>query len=154
MDRSGVFETVIGFVVLVVAAVFVVYSYNAADRQIGGDQITLSAKFGRVDGVAIGSEVRIAGIKVGSVIANELDVTTFEADLKLAIASDIPVPVDSIAKIASDGLLGGAHISIEPGASEDALLDGERIAFTQGAVDLIAVALEAFTSGAAAAGGQ
>lgn len=149
MDRSGIFETLVGMIVIAVAAVFMVYAYGVSGKNIGGDHYRLEAVFGRVDGVSIGSEVRIAGLKVGSVTANNLNLQTYEANLYLAIESGIPIPEDSVAKIVSDGLLGSAHVSIEPGASEEMMREGDKITITQGSVDLLGLAVQAFTSQAA-----
>lgn len=146
MDRSGIFETLVGAVVIAVAAFFAVYAYGVSGQAVGRDHYQLGAVFGRVDGVAVGAEVRIAGIKIGSVTANTLNAETYEANLKLAIASGIPIPEDSVAKIVSDGLLGGAHVAIEPGAAEEVLIDGDVITITQGSVDLLGLAMQAFTS--------
>ncbi|MEO1135546.1 MAG: MlaD family protein [Pseudomonadota bacterium] len=146
MSRAGFFETIIGVFVIAVAAAFLAYAYGASGKGIGRDQYRLEAVFGRVDGVTIGSEVRIAGVKVGSVSANTLDLRTYEANIELAIDGGVGIPEDSIAKVVSDGLLGGAHISIEPGAAEEMLREGEKITITQGSVDLLGLAVQAFTS--------
>lgn len=155
MDRSGIFETIVGAIVIVIAAVFAVYAYGESGKAVGRDHYRVDAVFGRVDGVAVGAEVRIAGIKVGSVSSNTLNTDTYEANLQLAIASGVPIPEDSIAKIVSDGLLGGAHVAIEPGAAEEILLNGDTITITQGSVDLLGLAVQAFTSPqGAGAGGE
>ena len=146
MSRSGIFETIIGLIVVVVAVLFMVYAYGVSGKTVGRDQYRLDAVFGRVDGVSVGSDVRIAGVKVGSVSANQLDFNTYEANVQLAIDGGVPVPDDSVAKVVSDGLLGGAHIAIEPGASEEILREGDKITITQGSVDLLGLAVQAFTS--------
>lgn len=146
MSRAGFFETVIGVVVIAAAAAFLAYAYGASGRSVGRDHYRVGAVFGRVDGVTIGSEVRIAGVKVGSVAANALDLRTYEANVELAIDRGVAIPDDSVAKVVSDGLLGGAHIAIEPGASEDMLKAGDRITITQGSVDLLGLAVQNFTN--------
>lgn len=146
MTRAGAFETVVGLIVIVVAVVFMVYAYGVSGKMIGGDQYRLGAVFGRVDGITVGSEVRIAGVKVGAVAANQLNLDTYEADLQLIIDGHIPIPDDSVAKIMSDGILGGAHVAIEPGASDEMLREGDKITITQGSVDLLGLAVQAFTS--------
>jgi len=151
MNRTGIFESLIGIVVVAVAIFFMVYAYSVSGKSFARDQYRLDAVFGRVDGVAVGSDVRIAGVKVGSVSANQLDLGTYEANLQLAIDGNVPVPDDSVAKIVSDGILGGAHVAIEPGASEDMLQAGDKITITQGSVDLLGLAVQAFTSQAGSA---
>lgn len=146
MSRAGFFETVVGVVVIAVAAAFMVYAYGASGSALGKNTYKLDAVFGRVDGVTVGSDVRIAGVKVGSVAANSLDINTYEANVALAIDRGIAIPEDSVAKVVSDGLLGGAHIAIEPGAAEEMLRAGDKITITQGSVDLLGLAVQAFTN--------
>lgn len=146
MSRAAAFETVVGLIVIAVAAVFMVYAYGVSGQMVGRDHYRLGAVFGRVDGITVGSEVRIAGVKIGAVARNRLDTNTYEADLQLMIDANIPIPEDSIAKIQSDGLLGSAHVSIEPGASEEMLREGDKITITRGSVDLLNLAVQAFTS--------
>ena len=146
MTRAGAFETILGFIVIAVAAVFMFYAYGVSGKSIGGDKYRVGAVFGRVDGITVGSEVRIAGVKVGAVAANSLNLETYEADLQLVIDRTIPIPEDSVAKIVTDGLIGGAHVAIEPGASDAMLQEGEKITITQGSVDLLGLAVQAFTS--------
>jgi phospholipid/cholesterol/gamma-HCH transport system substrate-binding protein len=148
MNRAGLFETVIGAVVIAVAALFLFYAYQVSGRDIARGAYRVDAVFGRVDGVTEGSEVRIAGVKIGTVSANALDTRTYEAELRLQIAAGVPIPEDSVAKIVSDGLLGGAHVAIEPGASDVMLADGGKITVTQGSVDLLGLAVQAFTNNA------
>ncbi|PQA89028.1 outer membrane lipid asymmetry maintenance protein MlaD [Hyphococcus luteus] len=152
MSRAGFFETIVGAVVIAIAAAFLAYAYGVSGKGIGRDQYRIAAVFGRVDGVTVGSEVRIAGVKVGAVSANSLDSRTYEANVEFAIDGNVEIPEDSIAKVVSDGLLGGAHIAIEPGASEEMLRAGDKITITQGSVDLLGLAVQAFTNQAASDG--
>ena len=154
MGRAGFFETIVGFLVVIVAIGFLFYSYGVSGSVAGKSQYRLDAVFGRVDGVAVGADVRIAGVTVGSVAAQKLNTQTYEADLSLLINSGVPIPDDSIAKISSDGLLGGGYVAIEPGASEEYLVDGERIAITRGAVDFLSLAVQAFTAPSGGGGGD
>ncbi len=146
MSRAGFFETIVGVLVVSVAAGFLAFAYGVSGRGIDRDHYRLAAVFGRVDGVTVGSEVRIAGVKVGSVAANKLDPQTYEANVELAIDGSVAIPQDSIAKVVSDGILGGAHIAIEPGGAEEMLQQGDRITITQGSVDLLSIAVQAFTA--------
>lgn len=97
----------------------------------------VTAVFNEVSGLISGSDVRLSGIKVGSVSSQTLDINTFEAVVTMQINNDIKIPTDSSAKISSEGLLGGNYISIEPGGSDEILIDGDVIEFTQGSIDLI-----------------
>jgi phospholipid/cholesterol/gamma-HCH transport system substrate-binding protein len=154
MAKSGIFETAVGAAVVAVAAAFLVYAYGSSGKEIERGAYRIEAVFGRVDGVKAGSEVRIAGVKVGSVARHALDPKTYEARIEMLIAKSVPVPEDSSAKIVSDGLLGGAYVSIEPGASDVMLADGGAITQTQGSVDLLGLAVQAFTANAGKSGAQ
>ncbi|MBT7976331.1 MAG: outer membrane lipid asymmetry maintenance protein MlaD [Rhodospirillaceae bacterium] len=128
-------ETLIGAVVLVMAGFFLYFSYDKAD--VGAvEGYSLTAKFDKVDGVKVGSDVMLAGIKVGTVTDQDLDAEEYLAVLKISMSQKVKLPDDSAIKIASDGLLGGKYLSIDPGGSEDYLEADDEIRFTQGAVDL------------------
>ncbi len=143
---GNVVETLIGAVVLVVAGFFLYFSYDKADVGMV-EGYSLTAKFDKVDGVKVGSDVMLAGIKVGTVTDESLDTKEYLAVLQLSLASDVQLPDDSVIKIASDGLLGGKYLSIDPGGSEDYLEAGDEIRFTQGAVDLTELIGKAIYSG-------
>lgn len=152
MGRSAIFETVIGMIVLAVAAVFMVYAFKTSGAQAGQGAYRVFANFGRADGIDAGSDVKIAGVKVGTVSSAALDPVTYEARLALLVQRGVKIPEDSAAKILTDGVLGGSHVSIEPGAADTMLAEDGAIAITQGSVDLLGLAVQAFTSGAAKSG--
>ena len=86
-----------------------------------------------------GADVRLSGIKVGSVVGQRLDTDTFEAIVTVSIAPEVKLPTDSSAQIAAEGLLGGSYVSIQPGGAEELLAAGDTIEYTQGAVDLMSL---------------
>ncbi len=117
MRRSAI-ETMLGAVVLLVAVVFLFLAYNSIDlKPTGGYQV--SAKFYAIDGLTVGSDVRIGGVKIGAVVKQYVDPEEFQAVVRLSIQDGIRIPTDSVATISSDGLLGGKYIKIEPGQSDD-----------------------------------
>lgn len=129
-------ETLIGAAVLAVAGIFLAFGYSASSISSDGG-IKLVAKFNRVDGLTLGSDVRMSGIKVGTVINQRLDPASYQAIVELDLNPDVKLPDDSSAKITTQGLLGATYLSIEAGGSEDYLQNGGEIRFTQGAVDLM-----------------
>lgn len=134
MSRNAV-ETVMGAVVLVVAAVFLFFAYTTTKLSASSGNI-YSAQFSRVDGIRDGSDVRINGIKVGQVVSQTLDPGTFLALLRLSVDPDIKLSTDTVASIKMSGLLGDKYVEIEPG-NEDALIPpGGRIEHTQAPFDL------------------
>jgi phospholipid/cholesterol/gamma-HCH transport system substrate-binding protein len=135
MNR-GLIETLMGAVVLLVASVFIVLAYGAADIG-GGGGYQLKADFNRATGVNVGSDVRLSGIKVGRVAALSLDPETYLARVTISVDPAVQVPRDSSLAIASEGLLGGTYLDLSPGGDEVMLRPGEQIQFTQDAVDLV-----------------
>ena len=133
MHRSAI-ETVIGAVVLIVAAMFLYFTYSSGYQHADGYQVT--AKFNRIDGLALGSEVRLSGIKVGRVIGEKLDPDTYLAIVDLSVDRGIKLPVDTTAKITSDSLLGSYYIALEPGADDKLIPDGGQIVATQDPINI------------------
>lgn len=125
MGRNPI-ETIMGAVVLLVAGVFLAFAYSTADlKQVEGYQLT--AAFAKAGGLKAGSDVRISGIKIGTVSSQRLDGTTYQAVVLLTISPEIRLPVDTVASIASDGLLGGSYLKLEPGSARDMLQDGGKL---------------------------
>jgi phospholipid/cholesterol/gamma-HCH transport system substrate-binding protein len=129
-------ETVVGLVVLAVAAVFLAYALDAGGGARGRGGYVVTARFDQAGGLAPGASVRVAGVKVGAVSAVTLDPKTYLAVTRLQLDPSVRLPADSTAKISSDALLGGAHVAIAPGGAAEDLKAGGEIENTQGAVDL------------------
>ena len=129
MKRSFV-ETILGALVIVIAVYFLAFSYSTAN--VGTpDGYNLKAEFSTIGGLKIGDAVKIGGVKVGSVAALDLNPETYLAVVTLNVADDLKLPLDTVATINSESLLGGNALSVEPGADEEMLEPGDRIQFTQ-----------------------
>lgn len=135
MGRNVV-ETLMGFLVLLVAASFVFISYKSGNITAPSDQYTIKARFREIGSLVIGSDIRVGGIKVGTISNATLDPTTYMAILDLSINKLIKLPKDSTAIVQSDGLIGGKYLSIEPGGDDVLLQPGEEIKYTQDSVSL------------------
>jgi phospholipid/cholesterol/gamma-HCH transport system substrate-binding protein len=134
MNRNAV-ETVMGAVVLVVAAVFLFFAYTTSQvRAISGYDVI--ANFDRVEGLRDGGDVRISGIKVGSIVSQTLDPRDYVAVVKMSIEPSIKLPVDSVATIASTGLLGDKYLAIVPGAEDEYIKPGGKIEHTTPPISL------------------
>jgi phospholipid/cholesterol/gamma-HCH transport system substrate-binding protein len=132
---GNVIETVMGGVVLVVAALFLFFAYTTS--QVGAVQgYQLTAQFERVGSLRDGSAVRIAGVKVGSVVSETLDPKTFLATVTMSIDPAYKLPDDTVAEIVSNGLLGEQYMSLVPGGDEQTITPGGQIKFTQSPVSL------------------
>jgi phospholipid/cholesterol/gamma-HCH transport system substrate-binding protein len=129
-------ESAIGAAVLAAAAGFLWYTLSNASPSVGQGGYSLTARFGEVGGLATGADVRVSGVKVGTVAKITLDPKSFLAVTTLNLNGDVKLPADSTAKISSTSLLGGAMVAITPGGSTQDLKPGGEIENTQGAVDL------------------
>ncbi|HET7408736.1 MAG TPA: outer membrane lipid asymmetry maintenance protein MlaD, partial [Paracoccaceae bacterium] len=136
----------IGAVVLAVAGGFLVYAANTADMGVGGGY-PLAAEFRAAEGLAAGSDVRLSGVKIGSVTSIGLNPQNYFAAVGMSIDEMYKVPEDSIAKIVSDGLLGGNYVAIDPGASEFMLEPGAAFMHTQGSINLLDLVAKAIHGG-------
>jgi phospholipid/cholesterol/gamma-HCH transport system substrate-binding protein len=135
--KNNLLESLIGFVVVLIAIIFFIYSYSMMGNKNSSKTYEITAVFNEVSGLMSGSDVRLSGIKIGSVTSQTLNADTFDVVVSMQINNDIKIPTDSSAKISAEGLLGGNYISIEPGGSDEILSDGDVIEFTQGSIDLI-----------------
>jgi phospholipid/cholesterol/gamma-HCH transport system substrate-binding protein len=134
--KTNLVETAVGAVVILIAAAFFTFAYTTSGIGRGGGGYELVAEFDNADGIGIGSDVRMSGVKIGTVTSQELDPTTYQAVLKMSIDPALKLPDDSSAKVTSEGLLGSKFVALEPGGSADMLKAGDRIAYTQGAIDI------------------
>ena len=134
MGRSMV-ETVLGAVVLVVAVVFVIYAYDASNiRAVDGYEVT--AKFYGVDGLTEGSDVRVGGVKVGTVTGLRIDFEAYQAVVTMSVTPDLKLATDTRASVTGEGLLGGKYIMLEPGSGEEMIADGGEITDTKDVVSV------------------
>lgn len=152
--KDSLVETLIGAAVIAVALLFFGYAYTSTGSgAVSGYEVT--AKFSRADGVNVGSDVRLSGIKVGTVSRMSLDPATYNAVLTIALDNSVRLPNDSSVRITSEGLLGNQYLSIEPGGSQDKIAPGGEIEYTQGSVDLMGLLGKAvFGGGSAASTGE
>lgn len=128
-------ETLLGAIVLIVAMGFLAFAYRSSQVERNGDY-ELIARFDKVDGLEQGSDVRISGIRVGTVIDQSLDPETYRAEVRFTLRDDIQLPADTSAAVVSNGLLGGKYLALVPGGDIEMLEPGGEITLTQSAVNL------------------
>ena len=149
--QRNVIETVMGGVVLIVAAMFVAIAFRSGIATApSGYQVI--AEFDDASGMGPGSEVRMSGVKIGTVHSQELDPETYFAVVTLNISESVKLPLDTSARIIADGLLGSNFIALEPGGDEEMIPPGGEITFTQGSINVVDL-LGRFIFSAAEAGG-
>lgn len=140
-------EVLVGTGVLAVAAGFLIYAAGLTGiSTTSAGSYPLTASFRSVEGISLGSEVRMAGVKVGTVTSLDLNPETFRADTAFTVKEGIDIPDDSAISISSEGLLGGNFVEIVPGGSLFNLDAGGEISDTQSSVSLITLLLK-FVSG-------
>jgi phospholipid/cholesterol/gamma-HCH transport system substrate-binding protein len=135
-------EVLAGGAVLVAALAFVVFAAQGAGLSATTDSYSLRASFRSVEGVRVGTDVRLAGVTVGSVTAVTLNPQTFFADAVISMQKEITLPDDTAILISSEGLLGGNFVELLPGGSVDTLAPGDEILDTQGSVSLISLLMK------------
>jgi phospholipid/cholesterol/gamma-HCH transport system substrate-binding protein len=133
--KRNIIETGLGAIVILVAVSFLVFSYNLSDlRPTQG--YDLVAKFNAIDGLAVGSDVRIAGVKVGTVVDQTIDQKEYRAIVTMKIKPDVKLAKDTIVRISSAGLLGGKYIKLEPGGAADFVIEGGELTNTKDVISM------------------
>ncbi len=139
-------ETFVGAAVVAAAAGFLLYGAQFASVGQGGSGYGLNASFRSIEGVSVGTDVRLAGVKIGTVTDIQLDPQTFRALTTFSVLDGIELPDDSAVVVSSEGLLGGNFVEILPGGSPFNFEAGDEIEDTQSSVSLISLLLK-FVSG-------
>jgi phospholipid/cholesterol/gamma-HCH transport system substrate-binding protein len=134
--KNSTVETLIGAAVIAIAGVFFLFAYQASGKTGSAGAYKLGAEFDNASGINVGTDVRMAGVKVGTVLAMTLNPENFQASVVMAIDPRLTLTDDATAKVSAEGLLGSSFISLEQGGAEEKLADGGMISNTQGAVDI------------------
>jgi phospholipid/cholesterol/gamma-HCH transport system substrate-binding protein len=135
MAQRNAADLIAGAVVLAVAVGFLGYAV-ANTGHVTGSGYTLHAKFEHIDGLADGADVRLAGVKVGSVSDEQIDPKTYQALVSFTVSDAIRLPKDSSVAITSDGLLGGKYMDVEPGGDNAMIPAGGTVTITQSSISL------------------
>ncbi len=135
MARRNAAEVVVGAGVLLVAAGFLAYAVAHSGRSASAGY-PLTARFDHIDGLSVGADVRLAGVRVGSVTGTRIDPQSYLAVVTLSVQDGLQLPKDSSAEIDSESLLGGKYISLSPGGDAAMLQPGQAITITQSSVSL------------------
>ncbi len=133
--RHNLIETVMGAVVISIAGFFLIFAYVSADLA-PADGYPLTAKFERIDGLHVGSDVKLGGVKVGVVTGQHIDPETFLAIVRFDLDPKMKLPEDSSVAIVSEGLLGGKYLEIVPGGADELIKPGGEVIYTQSSVSI------------------
>ena len=136
MQQNNIFETIIGAAVVAVTVAFLAFAYyRTGTGSLSGYE--LNAKLAKVDGLGVGTDVRLAGIKIGSVTDLTLDPKTYLATVHMSIRDDIKIPADSSVLVTSAGILGSSYLSITPGGDDKMMAAGAYFDNVQGSIDMM-----------------
>ena len=134
-------EVIVGGVVVAAAAGFLVYASQFSSVSTTAGAYDVTASFRSAEGVTVGTDVRLAGVKVGTVTGLELDTDSFRATAQFAIDYDVRLPDDTSLVIASEGLLGGTFVEVLPGGSDFEYEPGDQVLDTESSVSIISLLL-------------
>ncbi len=136
--RRNMIETVMGGLVLLVAVAFVVFAFRSTSiGDNAGDGYQVLVSFDDASGLTVGTDVRMAGVKIGTVVDQRLNPDTYFAEVLISVNNAIRLPSDTSARIIPDGLLGGNYVALEPGGAEDFIADGGQIQYSQGSINVV-----------------
>ncbi len=135
--KQNTLELAVGLFMLVGFGAFVYLALQLGEvpflRQ--GSTYVLKAEFDNVAGIKKGAVIQVAGVTVGEVAEVALSATE-AALLSLRIEKSLKVPVDSIASVKSQGIIGDKYIQLNLGGDEKKFNPGEIIRETESSVDL------------------
>ncbi len=154
--HRNVIETIMGGMVLIIAVTFLVFAYTSSSSGTVSGYV-LTARFNNVSGVNPGTDVRLSGIKVGSVLDTTLDTNDYTAVVSLSITDSVKLPTDTSVRVWSDGLLSPNYLDLQPGGDENMLKEGDRIPVTQDPINLLSLVSKVISGGgldAKSGGGQ
>jgi phospholipid/cholesterol/gamma-HCH transport system substrate-binding protein len=134
--KNSMVETLIGAAVIVIAGLFFIFAYQASGKGSTAGGYNLVAEFDNAEGINVGTDVRMAGVKVGTVLAMTLNPENYQATVTVSVDPKLQLTEDATAKVTAEGLLGSKFISLEQGGAEEKLANGGMISNTQGAVDI------------------
>jgi phospholipid/cholesterol/gamma-HCH transport system substrate-binding protein len=139
---ENVTEVIAGGAVLAAAVGFLLFAAQGTGLAASRGTYDLTASFQSAEGITVGTDVRLAGVKVGTISRLELNPQTFYADATLTLQDKVMLPDDSAALVSSEGLLGGNYVELRPGGSPENLPAGSEIEDTQGSVSLIGLLMK------------
>jgi len=152
--RENIGEALVGLFVILFAVWFVWFAYGATGGGAKAGAVHVTAFFPNSTGINVGSDVRVAGMKVGTVAEQALDPQSYQVKVKLALDPAVKLPADSSAAITSEGFLGATFISLIPGGDTVSLKEGDTIADTQGAMDLMGMVGQFINKSGGSSGGS
>ncbi len=137
--RENAGEALVGLLVVLLAIWFAWFAWTQTGGGVKSGAVRVMAIFPNITGINVGTDVRVAGLKVGTVVEQELDPSSYQVKVTLALDPKVRIPADSSAAVTSEGLLGGSYVALLPGGAPTPLKAGDTITDTQGAVDMMSL---------------
>jgi phospholipid/cholesterol/gamma-HCH transport system substrate-binding protein len=136
IGQSNAAEVITGAIAIVVAVALLglIYLHNGSSS-LSGYEIT--AKIDKADGLGVGTDVRLAGIKIGSVTSFSLDPNNFLVTVHMNIHDDVKIPTDSSLAVSQSSILGSQYIVIQPGGDSTNIQPGGTVSNATGSIDLL-----------------
>ncbi|MDD4519273.1 MAG: MlaD family protein [Alphaproteobacteria bacterium] len=127
-------EILTGTVAFLLLFFGVAFSYTHKKKDAAqGDDFRLYVSFKKADGLMDGAVVRVSGIPVGKVLSQELT-DAYRVKMQLSLYHPVKLPIDTIASIETDGLIGEKHVELIPGGEEESLKNGDIVRYEQDVV--------------------
>lgn len=134
--KIKIVQIFVGLSILSITTIFALKLFNLSRANIdSGESIELIADFSSSDGIEVGSDVKISGIKIGSVLNKSLT-NNYKARITIEIPSAVKIPNDSTLAIVSSGLFGGKYVEIKIGSEEEFMSNGQKFESTQGSINI------------------
>ena len=141
--KVNILDAFLGFIILLITGLFVFYVYITVDTKLfKADSLILNARFENIDGIVVGSKVKLSGVNIGAVKNISIDPESFYALVTIGFDKEFNFPDDTEASVQLEGLLGGSYISILPGGSDVMLLNNQEILYTQGSTSILNLMLK------------
>ncbi|MES1152194.1 MAG: MlaD family protein [Dongia sp.] len=134
--QRNVLETVMGAVVLLAAAAFLYIVYGASGVSAPSSGYHLIMRLDSGGSITPGTDVRAAGVKVGTVVKQEFDPKNFQAVITLDIDKNVQIDTDASANVDQDGLLGNSFVAVQLGGDDTMMKDGDTFKHATGALSL------------------
>jgi phospholipid/cholesterol/gamma-HCH transport system substrate-binding protein len=144
-------ETIVGFLVIAIAAAFLFLGYKATNKQ-PSHGVTYHALFESADGISVNSEVKLGGVLIGTVLGIKID-ESYQALVSISVNSDVRIPNDSSLEVKTTGFIGDKFLEVYPGGSDEPLAGGDFFAYTKSSTNLESIinkVIAALVSNAAA----
>jgi len=123
-----------GFLLAGVAAIAYLSISIGGSRLIPTATYRVTARFSNIGDLKLRAPVKIAGVNVGQV--KSIRLADYYGEVEIAVDRKVALPKDTIASIATSGLLGESFLSLSPGGAEQDLTDGGRITQTEPALNV------------------